>query len=167
MNQRGFTLLEMLVALAVGVMILASVVGGLFMITRGTPAIRQDLAALAAIDEAAHWLTRDVMMGLTADLVDNDPPVGQMVVSWSDFTKAAEQEATVSHSVSYTWLPGTGELQRNYDGVVTIVGKNLSNVEFSLNGKFVTVTLTSTIDGEPGATLTRSYKLLMRSEEGL
>lgn len=165
MNQKGFTLIEMLVALSVGTVILLGVVGSLFMLTRTTPEIRKEVVALADIERAAHWLTRDVIMGLNTSLVNNGPPVAQMTVTWNDYTRAAEEEEDVAHSVSYTWSPETGELQRNYDGVITIVGSHLTNVEFSLvDDKLVIVSLTSSSNEEPILTVTRTYKLLMRGE---
>ena len=165
MNQKGFTLIEMLVALGVGTVLLVGVVGSVFLIMRETPEIRKEAVVLADIERAAHWLTRDVVMGLNTDLVDGALPVAQMTVNWNDYTKAADLEEAVSHSVTYTY--SGSELQRNYDGVVTIVGSHLTNVEFSLNDSFVTVTLTSSIDEESSSTVTRSYKLLMRGEISL
>ena len=167
MNQKGFTLIEMLVALGVGTVILLVVVGAIFLVMRGTPEIRKEAVALADIDSAAHWLTRDVAMGLNTNLVNDAPPVTQMTITWADYTGAAELEESVSHSVSYTWSPETGELLRNYDGVITIVGSHLTNVGFSLNGSSVTVTLTSSIDGYASSNVTRSYKILMRAEISL
>ena len=168
MNQKGFTLIEMLVALAVGTVILLGVVGSIFLIMRGVPDIRREVSALADVERAAHWLTRDVAMGQETNLVNNDSPVAQMTVTWNDYTKAAELEEAVSHSVSYTWSSETGELQRNYDGTVTIVGSYLTNVGFSRSDDSITVTLTSSIvDGELSSTVTRSYEILMRAELSL
>jgi len=167
MNQKGFMFIEMLVALGVGTVILFGVVGSIFLVMRGVPEITKEAVALADIDRAAHWLTRDVAMGLNANLVNGALPVAQMTITWIDFTKAAELEGSGSHSVSYTWLPETGELQRNYDGVITIVGSHLTHVGFSLNDSSVTVTLTSSIDEESRSTVTRAYKILMRGETSL
>jgi len=168
MNQKGFTFIEMLVALGVGTVILFGVVGSIFMVMRGVPEIRKEVVALADIERAAHWLTRDIPMGRDTDLVDGALPVAQMTLTWTDYTREAELEESVSHSVSYTWSPETGGLQRNYDGAVTIVGSHLTNVGFSFSDdRFITVTLTSSIDEESKSTVTRSYKLLMRGETGL
>jgi len=164
MNQKGFTLLEMLVALAVGAVILLGVVGSIFMVMRGVPEIRKETSALADIERAAHWINRDVPMGQDTNLVNNDPPVAQMTITWTDYTKEAELEESVSHSVSYTWSSGNGELLRNYNDVTTIVGTHLTDVGFSRSDSFVTVTLSSSIDEESRSTITRVYKILMRGE---
>jgi len=167
MNLKGFTLIELVVALGVGTVILFGVVGSLFMILREVPDLREDVVAIADIESAAHWLTRDVAMGRDTDLVDSAPPVAQMTISWSDLTKAAEEEGTVLHSVTYTWSSETGELERNYNGVTTIVGTHLTNAGFSFTNRSVTVTLTSSISEGSGSVVTRTYKILMRGESGL
>ncbi len=164
MNHKGFTLIELLVAMGVGTVILFSVVGALYMITRTTPQIRSEIIVLADLERAAHWLTRDVQMGQASNLVDYAPPVTLMTVSWNDFTKAADLEGAISHSVIYTWSSETGELERNFDGLVTIVGTQLTNVGFSITDRSVTITLTSS-NSEESKSRTRVYTILMRSEE--
>ena len=165
MNQKGFTLIEVLVAMAVGSMILVAAVASAFQVFYDVRDIRVKTNTLTELENAAHWLTRDVVMGLNTNLEDGALPVAQANVTWLDYTMEAEVEESVSHSVSYTYS-GT-ELQRNYDGVVTTVGKHLTDVDFSVNGRFVTVTLTCSIDEEAGAAVTRTYKILMRGEPGL
>lgn len=165
MNQKGFTLIEMLVAMAVGGMLMAGIVTAVFQIVYGAGQIKRESVALADIDNAAHWLTRDVVLGQSTDLVDGAPAVSQMTLTWNDSTWWAEQEESVSHSVIYTYS-GTA-LQRNYDGVVTTVGRHLTDVGFSLDDRLVTITLTSSLEEEPRSAVTRNYKIQMRAETGL
>ena len=47
MNQKGFTLIEMLVALGVGAVILFGVLGSIVLVMRSTPQIRKEVVALA------------------------------------------------------------------------------------------------------------------------
>lgn len=165
MNQKGFTLIEILVAMLVGGMVMAGIVTAVFQIVHGAGQIKEESVALADIDSAAHWLTRDVVLGQSTDLVDGALQVSQMTLTWNDSTWWAEQEESIAHSVIYTYS-GT-ELQRNYDGVVTTVGRQLTNVRFSLDGRLVTITLTSSLEGEPRSTVTRNYKIYMRAYTGL
>ncbi len=168
MNQKGFTLIEILVAMVVGGMITAGVITAVFQIVYGTGQIREESVALSDIDNAAHWLTRDVVLGRSTDLVDGASlPVSQMTLTWDDSTWWAEQEESISHSVIYTYS-GT-DLQRNYDGVVTTVGRHLTDVRFFLDGdgRLVSITLTSSPEEEPRSAVTRSYTIYMRAETGL
>ncbi len=164
MNQKGFTLLEVLLTLAVGTVVLLAVVGSIFMVMRGVPEIRERAGALADLERASHWLNRDVSMGRASNLDNGAPSVTQMTITWTDYTKAAELEEDQFHSVSYIWSSNTGQLQRNYDGLITTVGTHLTNVGFSRTDRSVTVTLTSSIS-EGSESYTRAYTILMRSEE--
>lgn len=165
MNQKGFTLIEILVAMLVGGMLMAGIVTAVFQIVYGAGQIREESVALSDIDSAAHWLTRDVVLGQSTDLVNGAPQVSQMTLTWNDSTWWAEQEESIAHYVTYTYS-GTA-LQRNYDGVVTTVGRYLTDVGFSLDGRLVTITLTSSLEEEPRSTVTRSYTIYMRAETGL
>lgn len=151
-------------AMAVGGMVMAGILTGIFQILYGTGEIKRESVALADIDNAAHWLTRDVVMGQSTDLVDGAPEVSQMTMTWNDYTGWAGEEGYVSHSVTYTYS-GT-ELQRNYDGVVTTIGRYLTDVGFSLDGRCVTVALTSSPEGESRSAVTRTYLIHMRAEQG-
>lgn len=165
MKQKGFTFIEVIVALGVGTVILSGIVGSIFMIMHGVPKIRDEIVALTDIERAAHWLTRDVPLGGNTNLVDAAPPVAQMTLIWFDYTKVSELEENQSHSVSYTWSPGTGELQRNYDGLITVAGVRLANVGFSLDGEIVTIILSSYVGEGSESTVTRTYKILMRGRD--
>lgn len=164
MNEKGFTLLEVLVAMLVGGMIMAAIVSGIFQISFGTGQISERNTALADIDNAAHWLTRDVVMGQSTDLWEGAPPTSNMTITWTDFTSFEGGEESISHSANYTYS-GT-ELRRNCDGVVTIIGRHLTNVEFSIDNRLVTLTLTSSTEKVPRTTVTRKYLLQMRAESG-
>jgi len=161
MKQKGFTLIELLVALGIGTVVLSSIVTSIFMVMRGTNDISGESAALADIEHAAHWLTRDMMMGQVTDLDEGAPPVSTVNMTWMDYTGGMGSE--ISHYVVYTHS-GT-ELLREYDSAnnTTIVGRNLSYVGFSLYGNMVTVTLTSR--ATPHSTVTRTYVLRMVGTE--
>jgi len=161
MKQKGFSLIEVLVALPVGTAILLVIVASFFQIMQGRVDIAQKSVAMADIDSAAHWLARDLPMAQITSLIDETPPTSSMTMSWSDLTNWAQDEGTVEHSVSYV-LSET-QLLRNYDGEVTIVGRYLTNVGFSIDDRVFTVTLTSR-PGLPGSAVTRSFSTEMRAD---
>jgi prepilin-type N-terminal cleavage/methylation domain-containing protein len=164
MNHRGFTVVEFLVTLAVGGMVLAGIVPAIFQMTVGLTRNNGEGIALSDIQNAAHWLTRDLQMAHTTDLIDLAPPVSQVTLSWNDLTEWAVNEGSVSHSATYTYSGTT--LQRNYDGQVSIVARHLTYVGFSINGRLVTVTLTSSPeDLMPRSSETRTYLIYLRPGE--
>jgi prepilin-type N-terminal cleavage/methylation domain-containing protein len=162
MNQKGFTLIELLVALPIGVAILFAVVSSIFQITQGRVDIAEKSTAIADIDNAAHWLTRDLIQAQTTDLVDGADPVSSIATICNDVTAWAAEEGSTEHSASYT-RSGT-QLLRDYDGEVTVAGRYITNAEFSIEGRLITVTLTSAPDGTAGAIVTRRFSMYMRSD---
>jgi len=173
MKQKGYTLIELLVALPIGVVVLAAIVSGIFQVVHGTIDIRSETVAQADMENAVHWLTRDVMMGQSiwrtwdpitgqgTELLQDSPATDNVTLTWTDCTGGLGNEH--SHYVVYAHS-GT-ELRREYDSVdnTTIVGRNLSDVKFSLSGDLVTVTLTSTHEKLARSTVTRKYVIEMRA----
>ena len=164
MNQKGFTLIELVVALAILGIVVVGIVTSIFQIMQGRAQIAGKSVALADIDNAAHWVTRDIVMGQSTDLEDDAPPTGNMTMTWNDLTGWAEAEESISHSVVY--IHSGTQLLREYDSAnnTTIVGRHLTDVGFSINGNLVTVTLTSSPDGVRASTVTRRYLIRMRTE---
>ncbi len=163
MKQKGYTLLELLVALPIGAAMLFVIVSSFFQIMQGRVDIAQKNAAMVDIDSAAHWLARDLILAQGTSLEwEGPPPVSVMTLYWRDLTAWAGDEGSVEHSASYT-LSGN-QLLRDYDGgEEIIVGRHLTNVGFSIEGKKFTVTLTSR-PGLPGSAVTRSFVIQMRSD---
>ena len=164
MKQKGFTLIELLVALPIGVVVLSAIVGAIFLIPRGTTEVRNQTAALADLENATHWLNRDIVMGQITDMIPGAQPVSTLNMSWNDYSGGPG--VSIAHYVYY-YKSGT-QLLRQYDsaGNVTIAGRNLGYVGFSIdNGSLVTVTLNTTPAGPRQKTVTRSYQVQMRAKQ--
>jgi len=140
-SQLGFTLVELLLALGVSGLILPVIVTSIVQITRGTTEINNDLVVQQDIEAASLWLTRDLSLALTTDVVDGAPPVDHMRVDWIDQTGWAI-EGSEAHYVEYTLVAPL--LMRNYDGTFNIVARHVSSIAFSRIGTFTTVSITST-----------------------
>jgi prepilin-type N-terminal cleavage/methylation domain-containing protein len=162
-RQKGFTLIELLVALPIGTAILLVVVASLFQIERGRIEISGKSAALADIDSAMHWLSRDLILAQTTDLSPGAPPVAEMEMNWTDMTSWAGDNGSIYHSANY-YLNGT-RLIRDYDGEVTIIGRYVTHIGFSIdsNAKVFTVDITSS-PGMPGSAVTREMDIQIRSD---
>ena len=163
MTQKGFTLIELMAVMAITGMIVLAVASSIFQVAQGRVDVAQKSTAMADIDSAVHWLVRDLVLAQETSLAEGAPPVSDITIEWSDLTAWAGDEGSVEHYISYT-LSGT-QLLRDYDGEETIVGRHLTNVGFSVEGKMFTVTLTSR-SGLPGSTVTRSFLIQMRSDLG-
>lgn len=165
-NQKGLTLIELLVAMAVGGMLLGVLVPSIFQTTRGTVLTTVEVTALNNVENAAHWINKDVRMAKETNLQEEVPlvnptPESPLTLNWTDWTDWVQEEFR-DHSCAY-WLEGT-DLQRNYDGTVTRVARYISDIEFSQSGTLITVTITSTPEGVPERSEKRTYRIYLRPE---
>jgi prepilin-type N-terminal cleavage/methylation domain-containing protein len=153
----GYTLLEMLLALAISGAIIGIIASSYAQILKGKVGITQKSIAMTNIDSAIHWLTRDLVLAQTTNL--GQSPASNMTLAWTDQTSWADP-GNISHNVSYG-LSGTN-LMRTYDGQITTVARNMTAVAFSINGTIFNVSITS-VPGMPLSSVTRTFKIAMRA----
>ena len=141
MRQKGFTLIELLVALAVGGLVIMSAVAVIYQVFWGTSRTNSQVVALTDVHQAALRLKKDIVMTQTTDLTDGVPQ-DSVTLSWTDYT-SFDPEENKDHSSAYNLL-GDGVLQRTYDGIMSIVGRNITSLEFTRNDRVINVVITAT-----------------------
>ena len=151
MRQKGFTLIELLVALAVGGLVIMSALGVIYQVMWGTSRTNSQVVALTDVHQAALRLKKDLVM---AQLGEGDfPSDGTTVITltpggptatlgWTDYT-SFEEEENKDHSSAYNLL-SDGVLQRTYDETTSIVGRNITSVDFTQDGRVINVVITAT-----------------------
>ena len=157
-GHRGFTLVELMVALAISGLVMPAVIGAIFQVSRSTVRLRVDYVINQDIDIASAWFSRDLSQAQTTDVADGAAPVNQMRVDWTDETDWAV-EGSETHFAEYT-VSGSN-LLRDYDGAVGIVARNVANIQFSRSGNLISVVMTSTLEG---STETLTYFVVPRPE---
>ena len=143
MKQKGFTLIELLVALAVGGLVIMSAVSVIYQVVWGTSRTNSQVVALTDVHQAALRLKKDIIMAQSADF---DLPDGSAVkLSWTDYTSFGDLEPEERiHASSYELLLD-GKLQRTYDdGTPSIVGRNITYLDFTQDGRVINVVITAT-----------------------
>ena len=150
-RQDGFTLVEVLIALGIAAMITGALSTAIFQILDRSARGGETVRALNDIQNAGQWLYLDGERAETTDLIENDPPVSSMVLNW-----VAD---SVSHTASYS-ISGT-ELVRDHNGAVTTVARYVSNADFAISNRLITVNLTST-PGNTGASKDITYNIWLR-----
>ena len=158
-SQRGFTLIEILVTAAIGGLIMPVLVTSTYQMTRITTSANKEFVIQIDIENASSYFTRDLALGESTDLGGGPNVENHMRVDWIDQTgwAAVGDEA---HYAEYT-LSGTN-LLRNYDGTTTIVARRISDIEFSRVGKYITISITSSLRGKAE---TLSYFVTARVDE--
>jgi len=142
MKQKGFTLIELLVALAVGGLVIMSALGVIYQVMWGTSRTNSQVVALTDVHQAALRIKKDIVMAQTTDLAYGVPQ-DSATLSWTDYTSFGDLEPEERiHASSYELLGN--ELQRTYDGTTSIVGRNITSVNFSQDGRVINVVITAT-----------------------
>ena len=162
MRQKGFTLIEVLVVLAVGSVILVGIVLSIHQVVWGTGRTNSQVVALTNVNYAALFIRKDIQMSQNTDLPDGVPR-SSVRLSWTDYT-GFEPEDERKHVCTYA-LSGT-DLQRTYDGTPSIAGRNITSVTFTEDAqddRVVNVVITATGTGFLQRSKTLEFSVYMRS----
>ena len=151
-DQKGLTLVELLVAAAISSMVIGALGTALHQFIMTSERGNDELRALFDVQNAGHWLTLDGERAEATNLVDGAPPAGSMTLSWTS--------GGLAHTSTYS-LSGT-DFKRDHNGTVTTVGRHVSGVQFSLVGRLLTVSMTSTPEGRQGVSEQATYKVWLR-----
>lgn len=160
-RQKGFTLVEQLVVISILGAIVLVVVGVYVQIWKGRQGIAQTSVGMTDVDSAVHWLTRDLVLAQTSNLTDGAAPVSSVNMTWEDLTHWAGDTGVVSHYVTY--MISGKQLIRNYDGEVSIVSRYLTQFGISIDGKIISVTVTSRA-GLPSSEVTQNFMISERAD---
>lgn len=153
-SQRGFTLIEILVATAILGTILTVLIASYTNIVGSTMRNTSSLEVLTDISHAALVIQKDLFMVQATDLDGGSRPLsdGTVELSWYDYVASWGGDSDGTHHISTYSLVGT-ELRRSHDieGVVvqTIVGRNIASVTFTEAGRVVRVEISAVSANPP------------------
>ena len=168
MRQKGFTLIEVLVVMAVGGVLMAGVVASIFQVFTFTSRSNSQGIVLTDVHRAAWHITKDLQMANSTGIAVEDSvvlsPASSVTLRWIDFTSAFEPEgAEKNHSSTYS-LTDNGELVRTYDGTVRIAGRHITSLRFTQQEPWVvSVVITATGPTTQQRSKTLEFSVHMRS----
>jgi len=116
-SERGFTLIEVLVATAVVALIAGAATMSVFQVINGTERSNEHITAVDHVQNAGCWITRDTRMAETVS-TDNLTPPDFLILKWTDWGYGKD---SVYHSVIYSLedvSEGIGRLKRTHQDSV-------------------------------------------------
>lgn len=113
-DQRGFTLIEILVALAIVALIAGAATVATFQVINGTKRSNDHMTAIQQVQNAGYWISHDTLMAQSVVTVDDpETPEHEFVtLHWADW----EEDGEV-HKIVYTFqdmADGLKKLKRTH-----------------------------------------------------
>lgn len=126
-----------------------------------------DITALGNIRDSAYWVSQDVRMAQTTDLIDGAPPVNSLTLDWSSWYIGSNGLlASAAHHSQYQ-LVGD-KIKRTYDyGSPRNVGSYISAIAFSRQVQMIYVTITSSLKSTSGTVGSKTYRMYLQPKVGL
>lgn len=168
-SQRGFTLIEMIMAVAISGFIGAGVtMATLQIFDQGTRNNYYNTATRQA-QNAVHWMGRDIQMAQEISGTEGFPLTDNITLSWDEWDHTG-------HEVAYSVAGGQLLRSHSVDGgaaaeslvaqYINTVGEN-TTFEVAVTSANITVAslkITATVGGADGVTVTREREIIPRPD---
>ena len=143
-NERGYTLVELLVSLAITSIIFTVIGGAIFQLSTVSGAGNDRLSANHELQNAAYWFNLDGQAAQSAtggdSLVLTDPGVGAITYSLED-----------------------GSLVRTAADSSITLAQDISSAGFTVQGRLVSMRVTASPAGRANVNVEQTYKVYLRS----
>ena len=147
-SQKGFTLLELLVGVAISGLIVSFLGTAMYQIITVTDYGGDKMIAMHELQNVAYWANLD----------------GQRA---SSVNGGDELQLTLPDASSITYAVDGTELRRITGGSQMTLARNVSDVSFSIEGRLITMTVTSSPEGRWDVSDNATYKICLRpTQEG-
>jgi len=125
-RRRGFTLVEMVLATAIGALVVGALVVSLYQVGEVTRGFQDTMDASGQIQAVANVLNHDAMAAC-----DSQTSPGQLALQVPEYVFGEESEP-VTHTITYQFNGDDGTLSRcDGQGGSAVVGRSLVSVAFS------------------------------------
>jgi len=150
-NQKGFTLIELVIAAAITGLIVTSLGVAVQQTFTVTDSGNDRMLATHELQNAARWVSRDGQMASTAVIATDEED--KLVLTLPD-------DSSITYTVEDT------ELLRTADGSQMTLARNISSISFSIENRVITMTITSSPQGRANISEQGTYKVYLRPTAG-
>ena len=166
-DRRGFTLVELLIVIAIAALVGVGVVALVFQVFGANAGSTNRMTAVKEVENAVHWITRDAQAAQVDYVADQPESPFPVTLTWTNSHDSPATENNVTYSVT-----AAGELRRAYsqDGgppSTAVVARHLdtasTNWSYVLSEHALTFQVTSTVAGLRTASETRSFQVGVRA----
>lgn len=167
-NQRGLTLIGLILAIAIGVVIVAATTTTIFQLISGSDRSSNHMTAVKQVQNAGYWISHDAQMAQPKSFVDTADltPPEVLKLAWIEWDGKINE-------VTYTLIGG--ELQRSHsiseNTETNIVAEyiELANCDFTDTDEdgvddTLVFTVIATVSGLQPASETRVYEVIPRPD---
>jgi prepilin-type N-terminal cleavage/methylation domain-containing protein len=159
-KKRGFTLLEMLVAIAIGALIVGAIAAVFSQTLTVSTSSSNREEAVKRVENAMHWIDRDGQMA-SRDLIAQTPPIPNfLVLTWTTFDNDTH---VVTYSISNSVLKRSEKINGGAAKTTTIADSiDSTGCSYLFDGKTLIVNLKASVSGFRSATETRTLYVIPR-----
>ena len=162
-NQNGFTLLELLAAVAITGIIGVGIAQMTFQFFAISSADTNRMDAVKQVENALHWMNRDVQMASQIPTSGNFSLSQPLYLAWTDYTSTPFENVTVTYKLSGSTLQ-RGQQIDNGTWSYTHIADNIDSASnFTFDGDILTINLTATVDGYRSASENRTLQVKPRT----
>lgn len=156
-NQRGVTLIELLLAVAITGIVTGGITMTFFQVLTGNARTSSHMTAIKQVQNAGYWISHDAKMAQDVD-TDDDPGTPELelvTLTWTEWDNTA-------HQVTYDIV--NGELKRTEGATETVVARYIDSTKTKceMTGDKLILTVTATVTGSQERSETRVYEVIPR-----
>jgi prepilin-type N-terminal cleavage/methylation domain-containing protein len=154
-NQKGFTMVELLMAMAVSGIIAAAAVTTISQVFHLNARTSNHMIAVRQVQSVGYWVSHDAQMAQIVTPAGNfDLATDDLVLSWTEWNGTQRQ---------VTYRLADGDLTRNYSGNSVTIGQHIESATGTFASNKLTFTITATVgSGSRAESETRKYEVYPR-----
>lgn len=185
-SQKGFTLLEILLVLAVSGVLVSGILTAIFQTTRVTADSTNRISAYEDIRDAAYWISKDIRMASTSNLTNGAPAVDALTLDWTVWYDSGGSLIQFGDYRRVKYALSAERLERSYgkylpaskpslpipDSNFTwqsqehkLVGYHVTDVQFSRQAQIIQLTVTSSPEDSPESSEQMTYHMYLQPKE--